>query len=165
MGFYAAITFPGVLMKTKDTPITSTLEDYLATIFRLVQKNGEARSNAIADNLDVSRSSVTTALKSLAARELIEYRPYNPITLTPSGWELGKRIAHRNMILQDFFGRVLQLPAEEAEATACRVEHAVTDDVVLQLGRFILFLKESGCDIENWQEKFIFPKNHSSELS
>ena len=152
-------------MITKDTPLTSTLEDYLATIFRLVQKNGDARSNAIADDLGVTRSSVTTALKSLSARELIEYTPYSPITLTPSGWELGKRITHRNLILRDFFGRVLQLPEEEAEATACRVEHAVTDDVVLQLGRFILYLKESGCDIDSWQEKFTLPENHASKSS
>ena len=149
-------------MKKNETPLTSTLEDYLATIFRLVQKSGEARSNAIAEELSVTRSSVTTALKSLASRELIEYTPYNPITLTPSGWELGKRIAHRNMILQDFFGRVLQLDPQVAVETACRVEHAVSDDVVLELGRFILYLKESGCDIETWREKFILPKDHTS---
>ena len=144
-------------------PLTSTLEDYLAAIFRLVEKDGEARSNAIADELAVTRSSVTTALKSLAAKGLIEYKPYSPITLTPEGRELGKRIAHRNLILHDFFGRVLQLSPEEAATTACRVEHAVSDDVVLELGRFILYLKECGCDIENWREKFTFPKNHSSQ--
>lgn len=147
-------------MKTKDTPLTPTQEDYLATIFRLVRKNGEARSNAIADELNVSRSSVTTALRSLAARDLILYKPYSPIQLTPAGQELGKRIAHRNMILHDFFGRILQLPNEQAEATACKVEHAVSDDVVLQLGRFILFLQESGCDIDQWQTHYTFPATH-----
>ena len=147
-------------MNPSEKPLTSTLEDYLATIFRLVEQHGEARSNAIAEELGVSRPSVTTALKALASRGLIDYTPYSPITLTETGRETGKRIAHRNMILRDFFGRVLQLPPEEAEATACRVEHAVTDDVVLELGRFILYLKEAGCDIENWREHYRFSKDH-----
>jgi DtxR family transcriptional regulator, Mn-dependent transcriptional regulator len=149
-------------MNKKDTPLTSTLEDYLAAIFRLAGKNGEARSNAIASELGVSRSSVTTALKSLAARGLIEYKSYNPISLTPRGQEMGKCIAHRNLILNEFFQEVLQLPGEVAQSTACRVEHAVSDDVVLQLGRFILFLKNSGWDLKNWQERYSFPKNHNT---
>ncbi|PIE71486.1 MAG: DtxR family iron (metal) dependent repressor [Deltaproteobacteria bacterium] len=143
-------------MQPNETSLTSTQENYLATIFRLVKQHGEARSNAIADELNVSRSSVTTALKSLSARNLIAYKPYNPIQLTPDGHELGKRIAHRNLILSDFFGRVLQLPEEAAKAAAWRVEHAMSDDVVLELGRFILFLSESGCDIENWRQKYSY---------
>ncbi|MCG8640494.1 MAG: metal-dependent transcriptional regulator [Desulfobacterales bacterium] len=147
-------------MKNQYPPLTATLEDYLAAIFRIVGRNGEARSNAIADEMGVTRSTVTTALKSLAARNLILYKPYSPIRLTPEGKEVGKRIAHRNFILNEFFGSILQLPEAQAQETACRVEHAVNDDTVFQLGRFILFLKDSGLDMENWPKQYKFPKIH-----
>ncbi len=149
-------------MKDQYPQLTGTQEDYLAAIFRLARTSGEARSNAIAGELEVTKSTVTTALKGLAARGLIIYKPYNPIRLTPEGRELGKRIAHRNFILNEFFGSVLNLPESEASATACRVEHAVSDDTVLQLGRFIFFLKESGLDMENWEAKYKFPMSHGA---
>ena len=149
-------------MKNQYPQLTATQEDYLAAIFRLARISGKARSNAIAEALGVTRSTVTTALKSLAARGLITYKPYNPIRLTPEGREMGKRIAHRNFILNEFFGTVLQLNQDEAKSTACRVEHAVSDDTVLQLGRFIFFLRESGVDVEHWQEKYQLPKVHGT---
>ncbi len=152
-------------MKNQYPPLTPTQEDYLAAIFRLAQKTGEARSNAIANTLGVSKSTVPAALKSLAARELIVYEPYSPIRLTPKGYETGKRIAHRNFILNEFFVKVLQLPEQEARNTACRVEHAVSDDTVLDLGRFIFFLKESRVDLTNWKEKYKIPKDHAFELN
>lgn len=149
-------------MKNQYPKLTATLEDYLAAIFRLSRKNGKARSNAIADELKVTRSTVTTALKSLVAQNLIVYKPYSPISLTPEGMELGKRIAHRNFILNEFFGKILHLSEPEAKETACRVEHAVSDDAVLQLGRFLLFLKDSGLDMEDWPKKYRFPNDHVS---
>lgn len=149
-------------MKNQYPQLTATMEDYLAAIFRISLKTGEARSNEIASEVGVSKSTVTTALKSLAGRGLIDYKPYSPISLTKEGYEVGKRIAHRNFILQDFFRGMLQLPDDEARETACRVEHAVTDDIVFQLGRFIFFLKESGLDLTNWQEKCMVPRDHGN---
>lgn len=149
-------------MKQQSPRLTATQEGYLAVIFRLTRSSGEARSNAIAEELGVTRSTVTTALKGLSARGLIMYRPYNPIRLTPDGREVGKRIAHRNFILNEFFEKVLKLPRGDARSTACRVEHVVSDSTVLQLGRFIFFLRESGLDVENWEEKYRFPHTHGT---
>ncbi len=146
----------------KEIELTTTLEEYLATIFKLEKKSGVARANEIADSHGVSRSTVTTALKSLGEKNLIFYKPYNPIKLTPQGFKIGQKIAHRNLILNDFFERILQLPGEKARATACKVEHVITDDVIIELGRFIFFLTESGYDIENWKGKYAMPKNHWS---
>ncbi len=152
-------------MKDQYPSLTPTQEDYLAAIFSLVQQNGQARSNAIANTLGVSKSTVPAALKCLADRGLIVYKPYSPIRLTPEGHETGKRIAHRNFVLHEFFIKVLQLPEQEAKETACRVEHAVSDDTVLELGRFIFFLRKSGVDLENWKGKYERPKTHRTILN
>lgn len=137
-----------------DTAMTTSLEDYLVTIFRLEMAHGAARSSDIAEAQGVSRSTVTSALKGLAARGLIEYSPYSHIRLTDQGVPLAREIAHRNMILTRFFRSVLMLDQDLADATACRVEHAVDAQVIKRLGKFILYLERSEIDLEHWLEEY-----------
>lgn len=135
-------------------PLSNTLEDYLVTIFHLEMERGAARSRDIADAQGVSRSTVTSALKALAARRLIEYQPYSLVRLTPRGEPLAREIAHRNMILRRLFGDVLQLDRQLAEATACRVEHAVDAQVIKRLGQFLLYLERTGLQLARWREDY-----------
>ena len=133
-------------------PLTTTLEDYLVAIYNLEMANGVARASDVATAKGVSRSTVTSALKGLSARGLIVYAPYSHIRLTAQGQPLAREIAHRNMILTKFFRDVLKLDAPLADATACRVEHAVDADVIRRLGHFILYLERSDFDLERWAE-------------
>lgn len=137
-----------------DTPLTTTLEDYLVAIFKLETANGVARASDVALAQGVSRSTVTSALKALSARDLIVYSPYSHIRLTPRGLPLAREIAHRNMILTKFFRDVLMLDQDLADATACRVEHAVDARVVRRLGKFILYLERSGMELEKWLDEY-----------
>lgn len=134
--------------------LTTTLEDYLVAIFKLEMANGVARASDIAQAQGVSRSTVTSALKGLAARGLIEYSPYSHIRLTAQGHPLAREIAHRNMILTRFFRDVLMLDQDQADATACRVEHAVDAQVIKRLGKFILYLERSDIDLARWLEEY-----------
>lgn len=134
--------------------LTTTLEDYLVAIFKLEMANGVARASDIAQAQGVSRSTVTSALKSLSARGLIEYSPYSHIRLTAQGQPLAREIAHRNMILTKLFRDVLMLDQNLADATACRVEHAVDAQVIKRLGKFILYLERSGIDLDGWLEEY-----------
>ena len=65
--------------------LSSSLEDYLEAIFNLTARNDVARSKDIADSLNVAKSSVTGALRTLAEKQLVNYKPYGYVTLTPPG--------------------------------------------------------------------------------
>ena len=65
--------------------LTPSLEDYLETILLLVRRDRVARVRDIAGHMGVAMSSVTAALKSLSKRKLVNYDPYEVITLTASG--------------------------------------------------------------------------------
>ena len=65
--------------------LSASLEDYLKAIFRIVAVKQAARAKDISARLSVSNSSVTGALRTLADRGLINYAPYDLITLTPLG--------------------------------------------------------------------------------
>lgn len=121
--------------------LSASLEDYLEVIFHLEKSNRVARAKDIADQMNVQRASVTGALRALAGKGLINYSPYSLITLTPSGRAMAKDIVHRHDTLKQFFIVALQLPPEEAEANACRMEHVIDRNAVDRLVSLLEFMK------------------------
>jgi len=121
--------------------LSASLEDYLEVIFHLEQSNRVARAKDIADQMNVQRASVTGALKALVGRGLINYSPYSFITLTSTGREIARDVIRRHKALKEFFMNTLQLGPEDAEANACRIEHAIDPMAIERLVHFLEFMK------------------------
>lgn len=118
---------------SENVRISSSLEDYLEAIADLIDANGHAHSKELADRLMVKMPSVTNALQALAARDLIVYKPHQPVVLTAAGAQAAAVIRKRHQELCRFFEEVLVLPHDEADATACRVEHDIDENVLQKL--------------------------------
>lgn len=116
-----------------NTKISSSLEDYLEAIADLIDANGHAHSKELADRLQVKMPSVTNALQALAARDLIVYRSHQPVVLTAMGAQAAEIIRKRHQCLCRFFEDVLALSHDEADATACKVEHDINENVLNKL--------------------------------
>lgn len=134
--------------------ISSNLEDYLETIFTLEAAHSAARAKDIADQMGVQRASVTNALQKLAKQGLINYEPYSSVTLTPEGFRVATRIAHRHKVLSDFLHRVLNIRQELAEETACRLEHGIDDESLEALIQFVRFLTRCPRTGADWIASF-----------
>ncbi len=134
--------------------LSATQEGYIAAIFQIAQQHGVVRANMIARELGVTRPTVTAALKQLSSLNLINYHPYQPITLTEPGKREAIAIAHRNVVLYLFLTEILNFSEERAKEIACRMEHTMDEDVVVRLGKFVLYLKQSNSLAENWQELY-----------
>jgi len=117
--------------------LSASLEDYLKAIFQITAVKQAARAKDISMRLGVSNSSVTGALRTLADRGLINYAPYDLITLTPIGQAAARDIMRRQEALRDFFTKVLAVDSETAEVGACKMEHEVPPAI---LERFIQFV-------------------------
>lgn len=122
--------------------ITSNLEDYLEAILHVARENGEAHASAVADHVGVTRASVTGALRSLADRGLIEYQPYQPVTLTAEGRKMAQACTDRHQFLRQFFRDQLGMADDEADSVACRVEHVASPTVLSRLAEFSRFLAD-----------------------
>lgn len=139
-------------------------ENYLEIIFLAEMQDGPVKPSLIAERANVSRSSVTSALKYLHSLGLIHYAPYAPITLTAAGKEIGREIYHRHVICREFFENILQIDPEQADSVACELEHVIPQNVIRRLGQFILFLQERQGEWENWQDMYLqeaFNKKHA----
>ncbi len=146
--------------------ISSSQEDYLEAISEIIDRNGHAHTKDIADRLGVKMPSVTNALQMLAARGLIRYQSHNPVELTSEGALAASAIRNRHASLKAFFSEILMLDVQEADATACRIEHDISETV---LSRF-KFLLEAISDREDCAglREFLndsMPKVIGSELS
>ena len=121
--------------------ISASMEDYLETIFLLVEKEAVARSKDIAKRLNVTRASVTGALQNLAERGLVNYERYGYITLTKEGTDVARDVVRRHEALKTFFINVLDIDAGEADKAACQMEHAIPRRVVDRLIDFADFVE------------------------
>jgi DtxR family Mn-dependent transcriptional regulator len=138
----------------KNIELSESLEDYLEVILKLEQAHKVARAKDIAGKMNVQRGSVTGALKNLKEKKLINYEPYSFITLTPKGKKLAREISRRHAVLKDFLFNVLQIDAETAEATACRMEHAIDKKTLERLVCFIDYVYKFPKEGEDWIKSF-----------
>jgi len=134
--------------------LTASLEDYIEAIFHIVARKKAARAKDIARRMHVNNSSVTGALHALADRGLVNYAPYDVITLTDAGTAVARDIVRRHNVLRDFFVRVLSLDDDEAEDAACRMEHAVSSTVVDRFVQFVDFIDTCPRGGNDWLSAF-----------
>jgi DtxR family Mn-dependent transcriptional regulator len=130
--------------------LSASLEDYLEAIYVLLQSGNVARSKDIAEHLQVSAASVTGALRTLAERQLIHYKPYGYITLTDKGQQAASRVVRRHEALESFFCDVLGIDPAVAQRSACSAEHAISSEIASRLMLYLEFLsseKKAGKDI------------------
>lgn len=121
--------------------LSASLEDYIEAIYHIADEKLVARSKDIATRLNVSRASVTEALRALAKKKLINYAPYEAITMTDKGRQAAEDVIYRHESLKKFFIEVLAIDPGHAEEAACRIEHAAPPVVISRMIEFIKFLQ------------------------
>lgn len=142
------------LASQQDAPLSPALENYLIIIFRLEFSNGVCRASDLAAAAGVTRSSVTSALRMLSRLGYIQYSPYKLINLTEKGIQAGEKLAHKQLVLQDFFHSILQLPDDVVQRTACALEHCMPDEAMLRLRQFVMYMHEKEDQWKHWHTEF-----------
>jgi DtxR family transcriptional regulator, Mn-dependent transcriptional regulator len=117
--------------------LTESQEDYLEAIYRIETGEGGARSSEVAEAMGVKRPSVTTALKTLADKGLVDYSPYDRVRLTPDGERAARSVVARHGVIRQFLVDVLGIAPADAQVAACRLEHAFSPQV---FARFVQYL-------------------------
>ena len=135
--------------------LTSSLEDYLEAVYALVRRDNVARVRDIAEHWGVGMPSVTAAMKNLSKRGLVNYDPYQVVTLTEAGQGAAEKVSRAHDFLRRFLANVLGLDADVAEANACRLEHAVDAELLARLRGFAEFIDRCPRAGEDWVQEFL----------
>jgi len=106
--------------------IHKSAEDYLETILKLRQKQGQVRSIDIVAELHFSKPSVSVAMKKLRESGHVKMDESGLLTLTEQGEAVAQRILERHQVLT---AMLVAMGVEEATAAeeACEMEHCVSD--------------------------------------
>jgi DtxR family Mn-dependent transcriptional regulator len=105
---------------------TEAVEDYLKTVYAL-RTQGEAVVNVrLAERLGVSAPSVSSMMKRLESRGLVEHLATGELALTDAGEAQALRIVRRHRLIETFLHRLLGVPWDQVHDEAEVLEHAVS---------------------------------------
>lgn len=109
--------------------ITQSLEDYLESIYMLVEAKHPAQVCNVAQMLSVKMPSVVKAMRELKRLDLVVQEPYGDIKLTTKGRRLARHIMSRHTLLRTF---LLNLGVSQriADRDACRMEHILSAETL-----------------------------------
>jgi DtxR family Mn-dependent transcriptional regulator len=116
--------------------MTNSLEDYLETIYLLVQTNGHARVRDVAHALHVKMPSVIKAVLELKKHGHVTQEPYGSVNLTESGTRAASEILSRHTLLKEFL-MLLKITEETAEKDACVMEHFLSPETLARITEFV----------------------------
>ncbi|QOR46838.1 metal-dependent transcriptional regulator [Trueperella pecoris] len=111
--------------------LTASNEDYLKTIWSISEWSGdEVVPTELARRIGLSPSTVTEAVKKLAAQGLVDHRRYGPIRLTELGQREALRMVRKHRLIETFLHSQLGYAWQELHEEAEALEHSVSDRFV-----------------------------------
>ncbi len=102
-------------------------EMYLETILVLMKRKGSVRSIDVAEEMSLSRPSVSRGMARLRESECIRMAADGMITFTEKGRAIAEKIYERHQVLSRLF-QSLGVSEETATEDACRIEHVISDE-------------------------------------
>lgn len=137
-----------------DNELTHSMAHYLQAVAGLKEEKGHARVGDIADRLGVSKSGVTSMLRSLSTHQLVSHERYGCVELTDAGRRLAARTETNRKVLEVFFTDILRVPQAVADENACMIEHLVTPEAMIQFLRLIAFAESEDPAAVRFRETF-----------
>ena len=120
--------------------MTRSEENYIKTIFHLGKKGTkEVATNSIAELMETKPSSVTDMVKKLSEKDLVNYRPYQGVSLTAMGNKMALGIIRKHRLWEVFLVEKLDFKWDEVHDIAEQLEHIKSDKLIDSLDRLLGF--------------------------
>jgi len=105
-------------------------EEYIETIYKIQKLSGVAKTKFLAQELNVVPGSITNTIAHLEKHDLVKHEPYKGVKLTTKGEKLALDVLRRHRLAERLLTDVLDAEWSDAHESACKLEHALTKDVV-----------------------------------
>ena len=120
--------------------IQKSAQDYLETMLMLQQSRGYVRSIDVADQLGVTKPSVSYATKRLRENGYITMSSDGLISLTQAGLDIAQSMYERHTVLTEVL-MSLGVDEETAREDACKIEHDLSEKTFDALCRYVEKMK------------------------
>jgi DtxR family Mn-dependent transcriptional regulator len=111
-------------------PIKEFEEMYLKTLYEFYVEDPQTpiRNSQIAEAMGVSQAASSEMVQRLASKGILYHIPYRGATLTEDGLAAAARIKRREGLMEVLLVQMVEFKGD-VKAAACRLEHALTDDL------------------------------------
>ena len=110
--------------------LSAVMEDYIKAIYAIESETDERVStSALADYLDVTPPTVSSMIKKLEERGLVDREEYKGVTLTDEGEVVALEILRHHRLLESFLTEALDYDWADVHEEADRLEHHVSDEL------------------------------------
>ncbi len=116
--------------------VYDSLENYLEAIYVLRMESDKVLSVDLAKDLDLSRASVSNAVKKMRDKGYVIMEKGGNLVLTEEGERIGKEINERHQTVKKILIH-LGLDEELADHDACRIEHALSQETFDAIKKFL----------------------------
>ncbi|MBQ9253077.1 MAG: metal-dependent transcriptional regulator [Clostridia bacterium] len=107
-------------------------EMYLETILVLKKKKHTVRAIDVAEEMELSRPSVSRGMAKLREDDCIIVEEDGNLAFTEKGQAIAEKIYERHQVLSSLFEK-LGVSEENATEDACRIEHVISDETFAAL--------------------------------
>ena len=116
--------------------IKESAENYLESILVIKKQRGAVRSIDIANDLGVSKPSVSVAMKNFREEGYITVDENGYIDLTEKGLKIANRVYERHEIISEAL-IALGVSRETALDDSCKIEHVLSEESFLKIKEFV----------------------------
>jgi len=113
---------------------------HLMAIHELRRQHGYARVSDIAKHLQITKGSVSTAMKLLKERGYVQEDHNRFLELTEKGLKVVQETEGARLVVQKFLIDALGMDEDDAQIDACKVEHLISSDARARLVCFLRML-------------------------
>lgn len=103
------------------------------------------RSVDVAEQLEVSKASVSKALSTLKEAGMVRQTRYGRVQLTEEGEVYARRVWRSHRVLRAFLTDELGVDPQVADEEACLLEHYLSEDT---MDRWCGYLERAGTHVE-----------------
>ncbi len=114
------------------------IEDYLITIYKVLEAYGEARTTVIARELGVTPATISKVLSKLVDKGLVKWTKYRGAELTEDGRRIAERIIRKHRIIEVWLKKYLNYNNFEVHRLAHLMEHLpdeLVERIYVSIGR------------------------------
>ena len=105
-------------------------EEYIEAIYKLQKRSGVAKTMELAEELQVVPGSITNTIAHLERHGLVEHKPYRGVRLTAEGEKIALSIIRKHRLAERLLTDILEVEWSDVHETACKLEHALTEDLL-----------------------------------
>lgn len=123
--------------------LSSTEENYLKALLKLTfeSETHEAGTNDLAGLLALKPATVNDMLKKLKEKQLVNYKKYGKITLSPEGKQIALEIIRKHRLWETFLYEKFKFTWDEVHEVAEQLEHIHSPKLIDKLDDFLGYPK------------------------